>query len=280
MARDGIVSQVQEIPEEETVLRQRVHGILLESNGGNERMTPSGASETLYNAGLGLRYVQVSGVWWSFVLHKTPKKPFEYPGIVALFTFVSRLIYPCVLLKTMYKMNFPVPRSHPFVSTAPLPTGAGDHVRGHRFRRRDRDGERGGRRGRGGDVRPEAAREPAAPERGRRQRERVPGLEAGGGLGYRRGDDRRRVQGKSNSGSGLKEGSGEGGWWGQGGGTRRLGFYQRPFCSILPRFRRNRLFVCARCGSLVCVCLCCSSYFACGLKEGCPRKTKVVQQPY
>lgn len=42
-------------------LRERVHGILLAANGGEERMVASGVSECLYNAGLGLRYVQVSG---------------------------------------------------------------------------------------------------------------------------------------------------------------------------------------------------------------------------
>ncbi len=79
MARDGMArhgsawhdiaphrTQVQEIPDEETALRERVHGILLTSNGGNERMTPSAASEILYNAGLGLRYVQVSCSQLSF----------------------------------------------------------------------------------------------------------------------------------------------------------------------------------------------------------------------
>lgn len=42
-------------------LRERVHGILLAANGGDERMIVSGVSECLYHAGLGLRYVQVSG---------------------------------------------------------------------------------------------------------------------------------------------------------------------------------------------------------------------------
>lgn len=40
-------------------LRERVYSILVEANGGDERMTSLGASECLYNAGLGLRYVQV-----------------------------------------------------------------------------------------------------------------------------------------------------------------------------------------------------------------------------
>lgn len=40
-------------------LRERVYSILVEANGGDEHMTSLGASECLYNAGLGLRYVQV-----------------------------------------------------------------------------------------------------------------------------------------------------------------------------------------------------------------------------
>ena len=51
--------QVQEIPEEEVALSERVHGILLAANGGEERMIATEVSECLYNAGLGLRYVQV-----------------------------------------------------------------------------------------------------------------------------------------------------------------------------------------------------------------------------
>lgn len=53
--------QVQEIPEEEVALSERVHGILLAANGGEELMTTSGVSDILYKAGLGLRYAQVSG---------------------------------------------------------------------------------------------------------------------------------------------------------------------------------------------------------------------------
>ncbi|CAM9731190.1 unnamed protein product [Scytosiphon promiscuus] len=49
--------KVQEVPEEEMALRERVHGILLQVDGGGEGMTPSAASECLYDAGLGLRYV-------------------------------------------------------------------------------------------------------------------------------------------------------------------------------------------------------------------------------
>lgn len=41
-------------------LRERVHGILLQANDSGEDMTSSAASECLYGAGLGLRYVQAS----------------------------------------------------------------------------------------------------------------------------------------------------------------------------------------------------------------------------
>lgn len=51
---------MQQVPEEEVALRERVHGILLEASSGGERMTSSAASECLYGAGLGLRYVQAS----------------------------------------------------------------------------------------------------------------------------------------------------------------------------------------------------------------------------
>ncbi|CAN0314494.1 unnamed protein product [Ectocarpus sp. 12 AP-2014] len=54
--------KVQEIPEEEMALRERVYSILVEANGGDEHMTSLGASECLYNAGLGLRYVQVPAI--------------------------------------------------------------------------------------------------------------------------------------------------------------------------------------------------------------------------
>lgn len=43
------------------ILRERVHGILLAASVGQERITASKVSECLYNAGLGLRYVQVNG---------------------------------------------------------------------------------------------------------------------------------------------------------------------------------------------------------------------------
>ncbi|CAM9894252.1 unnamed protein product, partial [Hapterophycus canaliculatus] len=49
--------KVQEVPEEEMALRERVHGILLNANGSNDGMTSSAASDYLYGAGLGLRYV-------------------------------------------------------------------------------------------------------------------------------------------------------------------------------------------------------------------------------
>lgn len=51
-------------------LRERVYGILLEANGGDERMTSPGASECLYKAGLGLRYVQVSQLCPTLLLQK------------------------------------------------------------------------------------------------------------------------------------------------------------------------------------------------------------------
>lgn len=54
--------QVQEIPEEESALIERVRKILLEANGQNERLTSSAASECLANAGLGLRFVQVPAI--------------------------------------------------------------------------------------------------------------------------------------------------------------------------------------------------------------------------
>lgn len=54
--------KVQEIPEEEVVLRGRVHDLLLKANENNERLTASAASTCLRNAGLGLRFVQVPAI--------------------------------------------------------------------------------------------------------------------------------------------------------------------------------------------------------------------------
>lgn len=56
-------------------LRERVHGILLAANGGDEHMIASGVSECLYNAGLGLRYVQVSDSGKTQELESTPGIP-------------------------------------------------------------------------------------------------------------------------------------------------------------------------------------------------------------
>eukprot|EP00752_Nemacystus_decipiens_P005237 g4753.t1 len=54
--------KVQEVPEEEVALSERVYDILLAANGGEERMVASDASDCLYRAGLGLRYVQVPAI--------------------------------------------------------------------------------------------------------------------------------------------------------------------------------------------------------------------------
>lgn len=51
--------QVQEIPEEEIVLSERIRNLLLNANGNEERLPAAVASECLLNAGLGLRFVQV-----------------------------------------------------------------------------------------------------------------------------------------------------------------------------------------------------------------------------
>lgn len=51
---------MQEIPEEESELSDKVHKLLLEANGGGETLTAAAASEYLKEAGLGLRFVQAS----------------------------------------------------------------------------------------------------------------------------------------------------------------------------------------------------------------------------
>lgn len=56
---DDTHEQVQEIPEEEMVLSERIRDLLLKANGNEERLPAAVASECLLNAGLGLRFVQV-----------------------------------------------------------------------------------------------------------------------------------------------------------------------------------------------------------------------------
>ncbi|CAM9106027.1 unnamed protein product [Pylaiella littoralis] len=62
MIVEVLSDKVQEVPKAEIALRERVHGILLEANGGDSHMTSSEASDFLYKAGLGLRYVQVLAI--------------------------------------------------------------------------------------------------------------------------------------------------------------------------------------------------------------------------
>lgn len=53
---------MQEIPEEESDLSHTVHALLLKASNGRETLTAPTASECLKQAGLGLRFVQASGV--------------------------------------------------------------------------------------------------------------------------------------------------------------------------------------------------------------------------